>query len=284
MKEALFYIKVNANKMKCTLCPHGCVIGEGKRGACLARENIDGALYAISYGSITALALDPIEKKPLHYFCPGSNILSLGSFGCNLKCPFCQNHSISMGEPQSRVMGIDEIANLSLELKEKGNIGVAFTYNEPIISYEFVLDCAKAIKAQRQKTALVTNGFINEEPLMELLPYIDAMNIDLKGFTDGYYKSLGGRLAPVKETIAFAKDSCHVELTTLVVPGMNDSESDFKLQCEWIASIDSDMPLHITRFFPNYKMGDKEPTNIVKMKALEAIAKRYLKCVRLGNC
>ena len=271
----------------CDVCPHHCRLGEGQTGRCGARKNVRGELLCDNYGKVTSLMLDPIEKKPLRRFHPGSRILSIGSYGCNLSCPFCQNHEISMPnsgrEPGYGVASPEEIKDFALKYVSEGNIGVAFTYNEPLIGYEFVRDTAKLVHEAGLKNVVVTNGCVELRILEEILPYIDAMNIDLKGFTEGYYKMVGGDLETVKGFIEKAVLGCHVELTTLIVPGENDSEEDMDREARWIASLSGDIPLHITRFFPRYKMKDKMPTEPESIYRLKEIAERHLKYVYTGN-
>lgn len=271
----------------CPVCPHHCSLAEGQYGRCRARKNENGTIISTSYGKLTALMLDPIEKKPLRRFHPGSQILSVGSFGCNLSCPFCQNYEISMcseSETGCRHMSPEELADLAEQCKMYGNIGVAFTYNEPLIGYEYVRDTARLVHARSLKNVLVTNGTAEQSVLEEILPYIDAMNIDLKGFSEGYYKKLEGDLKTVKHFIEWAAGSCHVELTTLIVPGENDSEEKMEQEAQWIASINHDIPLHVTRFFPRYKMTDRAATDVEKIYRLKAVAGKYLKWVYAGNC
>ena len=240
-----------------------------------------------SYGKITSLMLDPIEKKPLRHFYPGRNILSVGSFGCNLSCPFCQNHEISMaGEQQSdyREITPQELADLADGYRKYGNIGIAFTYNEPLVGYEFVRDTAELVHRYGMKNVLVTNGFAEDSVLDELLPLIDAMNIDLKGFTESYYRILGGKLETVKHFIIRASETCHVELTTLIVPGENDSVEEMEAEAKWIASVNPEIPLHVTRFFPRYHMTDRDATEVSRVYRLRDVAGRYLRHVYTGNC
>ncbi|HEX3077517.1 MAG TPA: AmmeMemoRadiSam system radical SAM enzyme [Lachnospiraceae bacterium] len=274
-------------KAECKVCMHHCRLEEGQLGRCHARRNVEGSIVAANYGKVTSLALDPIEKKPLYRFYPGSKILSVGSYGCNLTCSFCQNHSISMvkeEETDSIIMTPEELANKALELMEYGNIGVAFTYNEPLIGYEYVIDTAKLLREHDMKTVVVTNGSTTEEIEKELLPYVDALNIDLKGFTEEYYRKIGGDLETVKRFIALAAKECHVELTTLIVPGENDSVQEIRQLSQWVASIDDQIPLHITRFFPRWKMTDRNATEVNKIVELTNIAREYLKYVYEGNC
>ena len=273
---------------QCPICPRRCQLNEGQIGFCRGRACINGNIVPINYGRFTSLALDPIEKKPLYHFFAGSRILSIGSFGCNLRCPFCQNYQISMagidGVEHQKITP-EELTDLALKLAHEpaGNLGVAFTYNEPFISYEFVRDCAVLLQKAGLKTVLVTNGHINREPLTELLPLIDAMNIDLKGFSQDYYDYVGGSLECVKQTIAEAYDKCHVEVTTLVVPTKNDSVEEMEAEAKWLASLSAEIPLHLSRYFPRYK-SEIEMTPIRTLHRLRDTAQKYLKYVHIGNC
>lgn len=269
----------------CTICPHGCAPPEGKPGLCRARANIGGKIEDINYGKVTALALDPIEKKPLYRFHPGSRILSVGSFGCNLRCPFCQNSSISMcgGETHTETIGPQELVARAEALRPHGNIGIAYTYNEPLIGYEYVRDCAQLAHESGLLNVVVTNGYICEQPLAGLLPHIDAMNIDLKGFTQRFYEMVGGDLETVKRSIELAAKYGHVEVTTLVIPGENDSVDEMEELAGWLASVDRHIPYHLSRFFPTYKMTDKPPTPVESMQKLADIARVHLEHVYLGN-
>ena len=271
----------------CTLCMHRCALSEGQYGRCRARKNEKGRIICANYGKLTALMLDPIEKKPLRYFFPGSRILSVGSFGCNLACPFCQNHEISMASPSSaeyREISPEALTALALRCRDQGSIGLAFTYNEPLVGYEFVRDTARLAHSQGLKNVLVTNGSAHLSILEELLPYIDAMNIDLKGFSSAYYRRLGGDLETVLAFIRRAAKDCHVELTTLIVPCENDSEEEMEREAQWIASIDPKIPLHVTRFFPRDRMQDREATDVGRILRLKVIAGRQLAYVCTGNC
>ena len=280
---------------KCGVCFRHCEIKEGTSGLCGARICRCGEVVPGNYGRITSVALDPIEKKPLSRFCPGSMILSVGSYGCNLLCPFCQNFEISRscGDEFTRSMTPEEIAELALKYKDRGNIGVAYTYNEPLIGYEFVRDTAKLVKTLGMKNVMVTNGTAELSVAEEILPFIDAMNIDIKCFSsDTYKKVLGGDLEMTKAFIERAAKSCHVELTCLIVPGMNDSEEELRELTRWIAglkdgdgnTIGAGIPLHILRFFPRYKMTDRSPTPVSVIYDLADIARRDLKYVYTGNC
>ena len=272
---------------ECSICPRRCKLNEGQIGFCKARACIDGVVRPINYGKITSIALDPIEKKPLYHFYSGQKILSIGSFGCNLRCPFCQNYEISMAGYNE--IGLQNITPSQLvELAQKmaheprGNLGVAFTYNEPFIGYEFVRDCAVLLRQAGLKTVLVTNGHINKEPLIDLLPLIDAMNVDLKGFSQEYYDYVGGSFDCVKQTIATAYDKCHIEVTTLIVPGKNDSAEQMEAEASWLASLSPEIPLHISRYFPRYKC-IIEPTPVETVLQLCDVARKHLKYVHAGN-
>jgi pyruvate formate lyase activating enzyme len=263
------------------------MIEEGHLGLCKGRTNRKGEIICENYGKLTALALDPIEKKPLYHFFPGSRILSVGSYGCNLKCPFCQNCDISMvsgNDIDVAEVTCEELVNKALELMDKGNIGLAYTYNEPLIGYEFVRDCAGLARQKELKNVVVTNGYINEEPLMKLLPNIDAFNIDLKCFTEDFYHKLRGDLATVKRSIELAATQCHVEITTLIIPDENDSEEEMDALSKWLAGINPNIPLHISRFFPRWQMRDKEATSVKKVYRLAEVARENLAFVYEGNC
>ena len=283
----------------CDVCFHRCDIPEGRRGFCGARTCKGGRVVPENYGSITALALDPIEKKPLRRFHPGSMVLSVGSYGCNLRCPFCQNSDISWSQAALRLSGSCETASAealvqaALRLKPRGNIGLAFTYNEPLIGWEYVRDAAKLCHEAGMVNALVTNGTAHLAVLDALAPYIDAMNIDLKGFTKRYYNQvLGGDLDMVRAFISRAVRRCHVELTTLIVPGENDTEDEMRALSGWVAglrddaghAVGPDVPLHISRFFPRFHMTDRGPTDVNKVYRLAEVAREKLRYVYTGNC
>ena len=280
---------------ECGVCFRHCHIPEGKLGFCGARMARNGRVEAFNYGRITSLALDPIEKKPLARFFPGSRILSAGSFGCNLRCPFCQNHEISWSEQAGRfaetaeTVTPEELADLALKTREKGNVGIAFTYNEPLIGWEFVRDTALLAKARGLKNVMVTNGTADLTVLGELAPHIDAMNVDLKGFTDGYYRDvLGGDRGQVMAFIGEAVKTCHVELTTLIVPGENDTEEEIRELSGWVSGLRNPdgkgVPLHVTRFFPRFRMQDRRATDVRTVYRLAEIARERLEYVYTGNC
>lgn len=283
----------------CGVCFRHCNIPEGGTGFCGARTCQDGQVVPENYGKITALMLDPIEKKPLSRFHPGSRILSVGSYGCNLRCPFCQNYDISWGEAvnlrekESEEITPQELADTALFYRDRGNIGVAFTYNEPLIGYEFVRDTAKIVHEAGMLNVLVSNGTAELSVLEELLPYIDGMNIDLKGFTDEYYSEvLDGSRKMVMDFIERAVKDCHVELTTLIIPGENDSEDEIRRMSKWIAGLKDkygnvmggDIPLHISRFFPRFHMTDRDATEVKKVYRLAEVAREELRYVYTGNC
>lgn len=281
---AMFFKEIENGKVNCCLCPHNCVISPGGLGICRARKNICGKLYSINYGKIASIALDPIEKKPLYRFNPGSFILSVGTFGCNLKCSFCQNWSIAHENPDTVDVEPRDIVDKALELRDRGNIGIAYTYNEPSIWYEFVYETSKIAKDKGLSNVLVTNGFISKEPLAELLPFVDAMNIDVKAYTTKFYRDIcKGRLENVKETVEYSAGKCHVEVTTLVIPDLNDSEDEIGDMASWLASISPDIPLHLSRFFPNYLMKDRPVTPVETLRKLKEKAEQHLKYVYIGN-
>ena len=274
-------------KTYCELCFHRCKLDEGQTGLCQARGCRDGRIVPLNYGKLTGLALDPIEKKPLRRFRPGSLILSVGSFGCNLRCPFCQNHEISMaseGEIYTVNLSPEQLADRAAELVPQGNIGVAYTYNEPLVGYEYVRDCAALVRERGLVNVLVTNGMVEKAPWRALLSSIDAANIDLKGFTAAWYKKLGGNLDTVKRSIALAAEQCHTEVTTLLVPGENDSVEEIRELARWLASVDPNIPLHLSRFFPRYQMTDRFPGSVERVYRLADEAKAYLTYVYTGNC
>lgn len=281
LKEAMYYEVGENQKVHCNLCPQNCIITPGNTGLCRVRKNIDGKLYSLNYGKIAAAAMDPIEKKPLYHFCPGRDILSVGSIGCNLECGFCQNFEISQEEAETTIVTTEEIVRRAVSIKN--NIGIAFTYNEPSIWFEFMLEVSKLAKAKGLKTVLVTNGYIQKEPLRDLLPYIDAMNIDVKAFQQSFYGAVcKGNLQNVKATVEMAADKCHVEVTNLVINTLNDKPEEFEEFAVWLAGIDPEIPLHISRYFPNYKM-DIPKTRMETLVQLRNIALKHLKYVYIGN-
>lgn len=288
MQEITRYLKLLPdNVVQCMLCPHTCIIKPGNTGICKIRQNIDGKLYLLTYEKLVALNMDPIEKKPLYHFYPGSQILSVGGIGCNMRCSCCQNYSISQaGKEQATQLHTYTVDQLiSSAAKHPNNIGLAFTYNEPVVWYEFMLDLAVKAKEINLKTVMVSNGFIQPEPLRNLINWIDACNIDLKTFSDNVYKSFAGaRLNPVLQSLKIIKDAGkHLEITYLLIPEINSSEAEFSNLCKWIRSeLGKDVVLHISRYFPNYKMQNKStPVDMLERFAL--IAKNELNYVFLGN-
>jgi len=278
-----------AGRAVCPVCPRHCRLADGETGFCRARRAQGGSVVCGNYGRLVSLALDPIEKKPLAFFHPGSSILSVGSYGCNLRCPFCQNHSISQH-------GADELdyqeatpaglAELAMRLgRERGNIGLAFTYNEPLVGWEFVRDCAAEVRRRGMCSVLVSNGCAEEPVVEEIAPLIDAANIDLKGPSQEFYSWIGGSHATVCRTIEILhRAGCHVEVTTLVVPGRNDGDDAIDAIAGRIAAISAEIPLHVTRFFPRFQMAGAEPTPVATIQRLVDRARRKLAHVLPGNC
>lgn len=280
--EKARYWEVEENRIRCQLCPHYCLIPVNKMGICKQRKNINNILYTLNYGNITSYAIDPIEKKPLYHFMPGTNIMSFGSSGCNFSCKFCQNHEISL-EENPKILQIPYERLVEITMNENLQ-AIAFTYNEPTVWYEYMIDTAILAKSYGLKTVCVTNGFINPAPLMDLLKYIDAFNVDLKAFSEEFYRNIcGGMLQPVKETIKIIHNSkAHLEITTLVVEGVNDDISNLEQLFKWLGSIDKDIVLHLSRYYPAYKMNNP-PTKIETMLKAKKYAKKYLRNVYIGN-
>ncbi len=266
----------------CLLCPQGCRISDGRLGVCGARKNVGGTLRSINYGEITSATMDPIEKKPLYHFRPGSDVLSLGSFGCNLSCGFCQNYTISQGRPPTRPLSPEQAAQLAEE--REGNIGIAYTYNEPIIWFEYVRDTAKLLREKGLVNVLVTNGLICDEPLEELLPLIDAMNVDIKAMSDEFHRKLCGISSgeQARRTVEKAWGRCSVEITNLLVTDENDSEDDVRALVDWAASVSPDLPLHISRYHPVYKF-TAPSTPVDRIERAAEIAREKLNYVYVGN-
>jgi len=272
----------------CTTCPHSCCLGDGFYGLCRSRCGRDDEVVAEGYGRITSLALDPIEKKPISCWRGGTTVLSLGSYGCNMRCPFCQNASIAQVGPDEvswRVVSPAEIVDTALGLSSRRCIGIAYTYNEPLINWEFLRDTGRMAHEKGLVNVLVSNGMALERVVREIAPLVDAANIDLKCFTDEGYRSLGGDLTTVKRTIELLAEmpTCHLEVTTLVVPGLSDDEAQIEEMALWLASLDSSIPYHLTRFFPQHRMTDVAPTPHATLEHLKTIAERHLETVLLGN-
>jgi pyruvate formate lyase activating enzyme len=280
MKEAMFYEVIDDKKVRCMLCPHQCVLTEGEVGLCFGKKNVDGRLIAINYGLTTSLAVDPIEKKPLYHFYPGSEIISIAPNGCNLSCPFCQNAEISQEQIRTREITPADLVSLC---RKYPSIGVAYTYSEPLIWYEFLIDAGKAIQKAGFKNVLVTNGMIEENPLKKLLPIIDAMNIDLKSIREDFYRKIvKGDLKTVLGTIQLSHQACHIELTNLLITGVNDSNEDIQDLIDWVYDLGPSIPLHFSRYFPHYKMNNP-PTPQERLTFAYEKAKEKLEYVYVGN-
>lgn len=281
--EPLF--RKNNNHLQCLLCPHFCKISEGKSGICNVRMNTGAEIKLLTYGIISSLAIDPIEKKPLYHFYPGKSIFSIGSYGCNLKCDFCQNHSISQAKLLYNNQKTDPKEIVKKAKAIENNIGIAFTYNEPVIWLEYIIDVSEIARNEGLKTVLVSNGYINPYPLSEIIAVTDAFNIDLKAFNQTFYKKLtGGDLNPVKESLKqIAKSGRHLEVTTLIIPGLNDSEDEMEEQSKWMAGeLGENTPFHISRYFPMFKREDPSTPEIT-IETLYNIASKHLNNVYTGN-
>ncbi len=280
-QECVYY-HTREDKVICDLCPHRCVLNDGERGKCGVREARDGKLIALTYAEVTSVQIDPIEKKPLYHFHPGSLILSLGTWGCNFSCVFCQNWQISQGQlPTKHLAPADAVA---IARQQAGNIGIAYTYNEPLIWYEYVRDTAGLAHEAGLKNVLVTNGYINEEPVRDILPLIDAWNIDIKSMADDFYQRLcGARARWSRRTAEMAAEAAHVEITNLIIPGENDSDEDIQSLVDWVAeSLGEDTPLHFSRYHPAYQMTAPPTPERTLRRALE-IGRRRLNYVYVGN-
>ena len=276
---------------RCDVCPRGCRLAPGKEGACHARANVDGSIVATSYGRITSLAIDPVEKKPLACWRPGSKVLSLGGYGCNLRCPWCQNSSISQVGAKDvpwHHLAPSELVSLGVREREKDErmVGIAYTYNEPLVSWEYICDTAELAHGEGLANVLVTAGCVSEHVVRKVAPLMDAVNIDLKSIDGDTYKSIGGDLEAVKTSIRVfaAVPSCHVEVTTLVVPGVNDTPDHMERLAAWVAQVDPSIVLHVSRFFPAWRMRDRGPTPVSTVYALADVARGHLGKVYTGNC
>ncbi|MHA1910662.1 MAG: AmmeMemoRadiSam system radical SAM enzyme [Candidatus Kariarchaeaceae archaeon] len=286
-KEALYYVKREDGSVRCELCPHFCLIRENELGNCGVRQNINGKLIALTYNKIVSIASDPIEKKPLYNFLPGTEILSFGSVGCNLSCVFCQNWQISQATALDfsfKDVTPEEAVDLAIK---RGVPSIAFTYNEPLIQYEWVKDTAEKAVEKKIKGVLVTNGLINEKPLEELIPYISAANVDVKAFNDEFYERHAGLkkrdvvLSSIKKMV---ENEVHVELTMLLIPGENDDPVELEAFIDWAHGISDEIPLHFSKFHPDYKMLNKEATPVeTVLMAVEKSKERGMKYVYAGN-
>ena len=281
MTDAKYWNGLSDGRIACELCPQACVIPEGGHGICLGRANRDGVLRAENFGRTVSVAMDPIEKKPLYHVCPGLSILSIACNGCNLRCDFCQNWSISQMKAQTTPLPPAELVKLA---SEAGSFGVAYTYTEPLVWFEYLLQAGALVRESGLKNILVTNGILNEAPLRELLPFIDAMNIDLKSMRESFYRDychIDGAEA-VKRTIRLAAEACFIEVTNLIIPGLNDSDEDLRELVAFVADVNPAIPLHFSRYFPTHKMSIP-PTPVSTLVRAKEIAQERLQYVYLGN-
>jgi pyruvate formate lyase activating enzyme len=280
--EAMHWRGAEGGKVRCGLCPHRCLIAEGREGLCKVRRNDGGTLVTLSYGNTVTVAVDPIEKKPLYHFYPGSAILSVGPNGCTLTCDHCQNWHISQERVPVRYIAPDELVSLA---GGGDSIGAAFTYTEPLIWFEYLLDVCPLLHAAGLKAVLVTNGYLEEGPAREIVGQIDACNVDLKSFDDRFYrKHCGGNIEPVKRFIEIAAGAgTHVEVTCLVIPELNDTPDEISRMARWLAAVGRDIPLHLSRFFPHYRMSDRPPTPQATLEKVYEAAREFLDYVYIGN-
>ena len=280
-RPALYYDKFPDGAVSCQLCPHTCFLRNGNVGLCGARKNRNGALLALTYGEVTGSMIDPVEKKPLYHFLPGSKVFSIGGWGCNFKCIYCQNSAISQSESPTVPMSPGEVAKHALE---NGSIGVAYTYNEPIIAIEYLLDCCRAVRKAGGKNILVSNGFIMPKPLADLTPLLDAVNIDVKAFNNEFYAKLcGGKLEPVLESVAYLAGKVHMELTNLLIPDANDAIPELEDLAAWIAeNCGRHTPCHLTAYHPSYNYS-RAATTEAHLKNARYIFRKRLDYVYLGN-
>lgn len=278
--EALWYEKRDNGSVRCLLCPNDCVIADGKSGVCRVRTNRGGVLCADSYSKAVSLSVDPVEKKPLFHFFPSRRILSTGPNGCNFSCGYCQNSEISQRKVPTSHIAPELLAELA---SREGSIGVAYTYTEPFVWYEYIRVAGALVRDRGLVNVLVTNGYVSEQPLRELLPLIDAMNIDVKSMRPDFYRTVcGGRLEDVLRTVTIASAFCHVEVTNLVITGYNDADDDFRRLTDWIASVNPSIPLHFSRYFPRYRFNAPQTPVDRLVKAYE-IARETLPYVYVGN-
>ena len=278
--EAAYYRKLDDNRVECALCPHRCIIADGKTGVCRVRSNQGGMLSADSYGNAVSLAIDPVEKKPLYHFHPGKSILSTGPNGCNFRCGFCQNSGISQETVPVITIPPEELARIA---SGEGSIGVAYTYTEPFVWFEYIRDAGALVHERGLVNVLVTNGYVNEEPLRELLPVVDALNVDVKSMRPEFYSSVcGGKIESVLKTVEIASRSCHVEITNLIIPGYNDTDEDFDLLIDWISGVNPAIPLHFSRYFPRYRFTAPQTPRETIFRAYGK-AKEKLRYVYMGN-
>jgi pyruvate formate lyase activating enzyme len=287
MKKAMFYDKLENKKVQCKLCPHNCIIKENNKGICGVRQNLDSELYSLVYDKLDTMHIDPIEKKPLYHFFPGEKAMSIATMGCNFSCKFCQNANLSQSPKQNIIRGGNIPPEEIVKKTQNQNCKIiAYTYSEPTIFFELAYDTAKIANKNNIKNVFVTNGYINPKPLEKISPYLDAANIDLKCFSEEFYKkTCGGKLQPVLDSIKnYYKLGIWIEITTLLIPEQNDSPDEIKKIAEFIASIDKNIPWHISRFHPDYKMYDSKVTPIEKLRKAYEIGKKVgLNYIYLGN-
>lgn len=287
--EARYYQRLDGGLTRCLLCPHQCLIRPGKRGICRVRENQNGRLTALGYGYCSSLAMDPIEKKPLYHFYPGAMILSVGTVGCNFACAFCQNWEISQAtvvedDAPDRYLPADTLVRIAEKEQDRGCIGIAYTYSEPLVWYEYVLDVARKAHQKGLRNVLVTNGYIEPDPFQELIPWVDALNIDVKSFSEDFYRGVvHGRRDPVLRTVETAvRAGKHVEVTTLLVTGLNDNWGEIDQLVDWLSGLNPTIPLHFSRYFPQYRM-DRPATPVSTLQEARKRAQEKLFYVYLGN-
>lgn len=287
MKEASYYSKLKEKKVKCTLCPNNCIIKDSKYGKCLVRKNISGKLFTLVYARPCSINIDPIEKKPLYHFLPSSYTYSIGTFGCNLKCQFCQNYEISQHAMPKKGLNQTSPKDIVRSALSSGCRSISYTYNEPTVFFEFAYDIAKLAKKSGLKNIFVSNGYINKKPLLKIIKLIDAFNIDLKGFTEKFYHGLcSAHLKPVLDNLnLIRKNNTWLELTYLIIPQHNDDLDQIKKMCMWISSnLGKNTVLHLSRFFPLYNMKSSAPTKISILKKAKDIAlSSGLNYVYIGN-
>ncbi len=282
---ARYYEPGSEESVRCVLCPHHCHISKGKNGLCGARANENGKLYSLNYGVVSGMGMDPIEKKPLYHYHPSKQIFSIGTVGCNLDCPFCQNYHISRYFDNRGFAQLDHYTpeEIVKAASDSDSFAIAYTYSEPAVWFEYVADVSRIAHEKGLKNVWVTNGYIEQPPLQEILPLMDAANIDLKAFDEKAYRELRGKLDPVQRTIAALHGAgVHIELTTLIVPGLNDDLVKFEKLARWIASLDRKIPFHISRYFPRYRY-HREATDLRFLDQVRGIATGHLDYVYLGN-
>ena len=281
IKKAAWYEKLDGDKVICRLCPFDCRLTPDKKGICKSRYNRDGELVTDNYGELVTLAVDPVEKKPLYHFYPGTDILSTGPNSCNFQCKHCQNWTISQQKTSTRFVSPDKLVEAALNYR---SVGVAFTYTEPLMWFEYIRDVAPLLREENLKVVLVTNGFINPEPLEELIPLVDAANVDLKSMNPDFYRRIcKGKLAPVLDNIRrLAESKVHLELTNLIIPGLNDSEKELEELVAFVAGLSDMIPVHFSAYYPSYQMEVERTSPAILFKAREK-ARMKLKYVFLGN-